>query len=244
MSNVIQIESITIKQDEEGRYCLNDLHKAAGGEAIHGPAQFFRTESTQALIEELSNCAEMHITPWLAQRGYNGGTYVVRELVYAYAMWISPAFNLKVIRAFDRLNTQGVAVAEHAAADLLKNPLKYLEALMGQAKELQEQLDVAKPKADVFDAHVADKGETLARFIRTLEGVNSMATKKDLLRLGYLYQTGGVYRVYSKHRDVLFTEKLNPHDSRGCYDIFPTAEGKQRLVKLMQEGKLTMKKAA
>ena len=171
MSNVIQIERIEIKLDAEGRYCLNDLHKAAGGAKTHQPADFLKNASTKALLAELNSEDSRSISPLETKMGRNGGTFVCRELVYAYAMWISPAFHLKVIRAFDRMNTQGIAVADHAAEDLLNNPLKYFERVLEQAKELQAKLSVVQPKADVFDAHVADKGETLSRFVRSLEEV-------------------------------------------------------------------------
>jgi len=62
-------------------------------------------------------------------------------------MWINTEFKIKVIQAFDRLQTQGVAVADHAAADLLETPLKYLEAIMGQAKVLKAEREVVKPIA-------------------------------------------------------------------------------------------------
>lgn len=91
------IGEIAVRQ-LNGLFSLNDLHKAAGSEAKHEPNQFTRLDQTQALIAEIKsadsrNCIE-------TRRGANGGTYACRELVIAYAAWISATFHLKVIRVF------------------------------------------------------------------------------------------------------------------------------------------------
>ena len=134
MTAQLVIAGITIKTDDEGRYCLNDLHKAAGGAERHKPVHFLKLQSTLDLCDELAKGKDSYLcAPVNTKAGRYGGTFVVRELVYAYAMWISPKFHLEVIRAYDTLATQGVVVHKNAAADLLANPLKYIEALFGQA---------------------------------------------------------------------------------------------------------------
>lgn len=98
MTNLV-ISETYIRQDDDGRYCLNDLHKASGGNPNHRPRQFLRTQQTKALMREMGGaqiCAAV-------VNGDGGGTYVAKELVYAYAMWISPAFALKVIRTYDSM---------------------------------------------------------------------------------------------------------------------------------------------
>jgi phage antirepressor YoqD-like protein len=228
MNNVINIATTTVRMDEDGRYCLNDIHKAAGGDAMHQPAFFLRNAKTSELIQEIRQSANMQTEPTRTIRGGNvSGTFVVKELVYAYAMWISPSFHLKVIRAFDTLQTRGVAVADHAAADLQKNPLKYMRELLEQAEEIEAKLAVAQPKADVFDATCALNGENITRFVRSLPMVNSLMIKRDLMKHGYLYKAGGSYRVYAKYRDTMFTEKVNPYSSRD-FGSFNT-HGPQRL---------------
>ncbi|WP_140921046.1 KilA-N domain-containing protein [Limnobaculum xujianqingii] len=98
----LAIDGTTIRQDSAGRYSLNDLHIAAGGEERHKPANFLRHDQIRDLCAEIDRCSDMSIASFESIRGgINQGTYACRELVYAYAMWISPAFNLKVIRTFD-----------------------------------------------------------------------------------------------------------------------------------------------
>ncbi|MBU2712623.1 KilA-N domain-containing protein [Zooshikella harenae] len=40
----IIIDSISIKQDTQGRFCLNDLHKAAGGDPLQRPQLWLRNK--------------------------------------------------------------------------------------------------------------------------------------------------------------------------------------------------------
>ena len=105
MNDLIIIDGINIHQDKEGRYSLNDLHKAAGSLPEHQPAFWLRSQQAMELIEEIKYADLQTLSPTNIVMGRNGGTYGVKEIVYAYAMWMSAAFNLKVIRTFDAVVT-------------------------------------------------------------------------------------------------------------------------------------------
>ncbi|MYM34903.1 KilA-N domain-containing protein [Duganella sp. FT94W] len=104
--NHLMIADVQIRTDDAGRFSLNDLHKAAGAEDRHQPAFFFRRPETNELVEEISNSAPaQNCEPVAAAAGRYGGSYAAKEIVYAYAMWISPRFHLQVIRTFDAVAT-------------------------------------------------------------------------------------------------------------------------------------------
>lgn len=106
--NHLMIADVQIRTDEHGRFSLNDLHKAAGAEARHRPPLWLENQQTQDLVAELSaeaGDAGIPASVVSIKGGLHQGTYAGKELVYAYAMWISPKFHLQVIRTFDAAAT-------------------------------------------------------------------------------------------------------------------------------------------
>ncbi|EEH0082173.1 KilA-N domain-containing protein, partial [Salmonella enterica subsp. enterica serovar Typhimurium] len=141
MNNLMVIDGIEVRRDVHGRYCLNDLHRAAGGEQKYRPKYWLDNKQTRELIEQLfteggipsseqnqsvrffqggSDTRSLVRAPVNTIRGgAEQGTYVCKELVFAYAMWISPSFHLKVIRTFDRI-TSAPQTSSGMAADKMQ----------------------------------------------------------------------------------------------------------------------------
>ena len=96
---------------EDGLYCLNDFHRASGGQKKHAPYRFMRNAETRKLVKAVERTPNMvngnSTKAYKIIKGGNAkskqGTYVCKELVYRYAMWISAEFTLLVIQTFDEV---------------------------------------------------------------------------------------------------------------------------------------------
>ena len=83
---------------KDGLYCLNDLHKASGGDPNNAPSQWVKNKQTKDFLQTM----EISL---VKVEGRSGGTYSEKKAVYSYAMWISPQFQSHVIDAYDALVT-------------------------------------------------------------------------------------------------------------------------------------------
>ena len=143
----LTLGNINVRQ-QNGLFSLNDLHKAAGGELRHRPVEFLRLEQSQALLDELQKGGDSHLFLNTA-KGRNGGTYACRELVIAYAAWISAAFHLKVIRVF--------LAATTPQAEPKQTRLDYDRISPAQAQDLKEIV------AAIVQAGIQGYAETWSR---------------------------------------------------------------------------------
>lgn len=199
--NQLIIANTGIKQDEQGRYCLNDLHRAAGGEARHKPSEWLRNKQTVELVSEL----EIAGIPAIESK-QQVGTFVAKELVYSYAMWISPSFNLKVIRAYDAMATYPTI------------PQTLPEALR-LAADLAEQNALLAPKAAVADRIANSDGWFCLRDSAKILKMTERKFIEWLLINKWLYRDQkGKLRGYSEKTPRYVNHKVVPIPVDGDQD--------------------------
>lgn len=223
MTNQLIISNTSIHQDSIGRYSLNDLHKASGNAEKHAPNKWLRLDQTNELINEILNTqicpiknnSELSVNqhPVSSKKGRYGGTYVCKELVYSYAMWISAAFALKVIRAYDDLVSGRVEQAVRRSTVQERNPLKNAVNLLVSKKGIMypEAYSLVHQKFNVSSIEeltadqIPDAVEYIHKFV--LEG--EYIPKDDPRETTHLYvnRDRDIHNInaLAKHYEAIYT---------------------------------------
>ncbi|EJE3892670.1 KilA-N domain-containing protein [Escherichia coli] len=182
MNNLMVIDGIEVRRDAYGRYSLNDLHRAAVASGANArtkePGKFLSSQQTVELFQELTDTQNLGIGPVNTVRGGpKQGSYVCKELVYAYAMWISPSFHLKVIRTFDMVTSAPEKLSGQAAdkmqagvilLDFMRRELNLSNSsVLGACQKLQEAVGLPNlaPRYAIdapADAHDGSSRPTLS----------------------------------------------------------------------------------
>ena len=247
MTSTLSILGTTIRQDAEGRFCLNDCHKAAIAAGHDYKAtqveHFTRNASTEGLIQELLINGELEFEPVSSKAGRYGGTYACKELVYAYAMWISPAFHLTVIRAFDALVT-GVSPAQ-ALVTNLNDPAFLRQTLLGYTEKviaLEAENAVLTPKAEGFDRFANSIGRTNLREVGKALKIGSQRGIELLRETKWIFRAqNGKWHAYADKIDAGYVEVKyatytnTAGEEISTQQVFVTPKGMARLSTCLQQ---------
>lgn len=232
----IEIDGAVIRQDQHGRFHLNDLHIASGGLDKNKPSNFLRQDQIQALVAEIERCSDMSngVNAIESIRGgLNQGTYAVKQIVYAYAMWISPSFNLKVINTFDAVVTGNLQPQITTPQDYL-SALKALVVSEEQKQIAQQQLAIAAPKVQYFD-RVADVGNLMtASTVGKKLGMSAQVLNEHLkpLKVYDLRQAGKIFAQWFIDKGFGEVKKT----SNGYNTSKFTNKGEQWIVEKLTSG--------
>lgn len=215
--NGLMIAGTDVRRDSQGRYSLNDLHRASGGQDGDRPSKWLETQSAKDLVVVLETKAGK---PALVSShgGAAPGTYAAEQLVVAYAAWISADFHLEVIDTFLSAKKEAVRQASRhgIAAPVAQEyrallTIAKLSGLKGNqatlaASQGTERLTGTNPLVLIGQTHLIAQDQvrhyTPTELGKEL-GESAQAFNRRL-------ENGG-YQVKNIHGDWQVTEKGGPH---------------------------------
>lgn len=246
-STMPMIAGVEITTDEVGRFNLNALHQASGGEKKKGPSYWLSLDSTNELIAEVAKTYNTEI-PVFSKRGLGGGTFAHELLAISYAGWISPAFQLQVNQVFLDYRTgklQPVASVDPIA--VLNDPAAMRGLLLTYSEKvlaLEEKVEEAKPVIAAFERiAVADGSLNMTEAAKSLQ-VQPSKLKAALIAGRWIYKRAGSRNwlgYQDKIQQGLVEHKINtfqkPDGSEGMSEqVRITAKGLTKLAHQLSVG--------
>lgn len=128
---------ITVRTNEDGLYCLNDIYRASGSKDGKKIARFWLT----ATGEEIFTCSKT------IQNGKIKETYTTKFGVYQYSAWISKEFNKAVFETFEAA-TEGRGEDAVDIATSVAIPQELLDTIKLYTEAIQAEIPVWDAKQD------------------------------------------------------------------------------------------------
>lgn len=250
MSNVIKfpvIAGVEVTTDSDGRFNLNALHRASGGEKKNGPSYWLAIESTKALVGEVekqqADTGKSVSALSVLKGGAIQGTFAHELLAISYAGWISPAFQLKVNRVFMDYRTGKLSPIEPSAGQM-SIPKSFAEALRlaaDLAEEntlLEHRIQEDAPKvAFARQVEVAEDAITVAQAAKILD-TGRKRLFAFMREIGWVNRYNQPYqsRIEAGYLDVKIGSWEHPdHGLRQSVTALVTGKGLVKLQKMWQE---------
>jgi len=91
-----------------------NLEYMSAWEQLYNP-NFKTVVADRFRVESVKNSFTLSVGKWVketqakgiySERGKYGGTYAQKDIAYQFAMWLSPVFQLYIVKEFDRLKRQ------------------------------------------------------------------------------------------------------------------------------------------
>lgn len=160
------INNIEVTSNDEGLYSLADLWRGASKKSGKAPNKWLELKGTFSKIEYLSSDRKMGLSnQQVISKNEHGYTYVCKELVYSYAMWISDKYHFEVITAFDNLVNGRIIEAIELAKDSVKIRLVKSELDKLVDNELESNIESTHKLANIigiYQKHSSSAGSALA----------------------------------------------------------------------------------
>lgn len=118
-STSLAVFETEVHLDADGRFSLNDIHKAAMAQGLatksQRPGNFLKNKDVQAFVAEVEASATGIAPLKTVNGGKNAGSYAVRLIALRYSAWLDKRVEAEVFQVFDAY----ISADESLTADLI-----------------------------------------------------------------------------------------------------------------------------